>query len=159
MNKFRQKVLQGFLLPIILTLSVVSCDLLSPEANHIPEILTISDYTLRLETFLYRDFMPGDVSDSLIAVITVVEVDSLLLPDSLDVIGLSVIKGKEIWHSGFTDEVFIPRPSSMIRKIARGGPRWQTGIFVDVVVDIRFGKEKSFRLKARKQKIYAVILE
>ena len=83
------------------------------------------------------------------------KVYSLSFPTTIDATKLYVINGEEIWETKFTDE---ERPQNLNRKhklekVARDGPKWGSGIYVDVIVRIIDGRRNFYLLRASNQYI------
>jgi len=123
-----------------------------------PEQVEINSRRYTLETYLWRDFMPGDSPPDgkpLIALIRIIAIDLLPFPSTLDANRLWVINGQEVWETEFSDEQIPTNPNRkhQLEKIARNGPKWGPGIYVDVVVRIIDYKNKTYLLKASNQYI------
>ncbi len=122
-----------------------------------PEEVQISNQTFFLETSLWRDFQPVCPPDGepLIALIWVVTKDSSEFPSSITANRLWVIKDKKwVWETNFSNEQTIPWPYKL-EKVARNGPKWGPGIYVDVVVMIVDKNDnKKYLLRASDQYIY-----
>ena len=122
-----------------------------------PEQVEINSRRYTLETYLWRDFMPSTPPDGkpLIALIRVIAIDLLPFPSTLDANRLWVINGQEVWETEFSDEEIPTNPNRkhQLEKIARNGPKWGPGIYVDVVVRIIDYKNKTYLLKALNQYI------
>ena len=93
-----------------------------------------------LETYLWRDFMPVSPPDGsdLRAVVRITAVDLQPFPVELDADRLWVINGRIVWETAFSGEN-RPRDSlhlHQLEKSASGGPKWDTGIRVEVVVRV-----------------------
>jgi hypothetical protein len=146
-------------------LLTLSCsDLIAPSVpleklREAALVVQIQGRQYTLETSLWRDFMPGSNSggSDLAAVIDITAVDKLPFPAEIDSSRLWVIKGEEVWETGFADEQRPPDQAHLyqLRKIARDGPKWDTGIQVDVVVKITSLGGMSYLLRATKQTIGA----
>ncbi len=124
-----------------------------------PEQVEINSRKYTLETYLWRDFMygPNTPPDGkpLIALIRIIAIDLLPFPSTLDANRLWVINGQEVWDTEFSDEErpTDPNRKHQLEKIARNGPKWGPGIYVDVVVRIIDYKNKIYLLKASNQHI------
>jgi len=159
------KLLLGLLVVSLLIWSCKSSKITGPTIPSIdlntllsaPEEVQISNQTFFLETFLWRDFQPQCPPDGepLIALIWIIVKDSLDLPSSLDANRLWVIKDKKwVWETNFSNEQTIPWPYKL-EKVARNGPKWGPGIYVDVVVMvIDKNDNKKYLLRASNQYIY-----
>lgn len=146
---------------VIVTLIIIGSDLLirSSEVPLVtlqstPDHIYIENRKYQLETYLWRDFMPISPPDGqpLIAVVKIIPNDSLKFPSNLDADHLWVVNGKELWSTSFSSEK-LPEDEYLLEKIARNGPKWATGVQVDVIVRLVHNHQKSFLLRAFNQTI------
>ncbi|HET6350247.1 MAG TPA: hypothetical protein VFH88_14305 [Candidatus Krumholzibacteria bacterium] len=119
-----------------------------------PVTLDVPLTTPSLGTYLWRDFMPTPTptpnQDLLRIVVTLTETAETPIPATVSLAYVWVIKDHEVWSSTL-DEI---RADFTLQGIASGGPRWETGSDVDVVVGIKV--DKSLRLvRVPKQTINA----
>jgi hypothetical protein len=125
-----------------------------------PLVVNVSGRDLKLETFIYRDLMPGtDPNGSpLIALVYLEAVDGQPFPDGIDSDRLWVINGDRLWETEFSDEPGLRDPSHpyQLEKIARDGPRWGVGDRVEVVVRVKVPAAGTRLLRATHQTINAV---
>lgn len=147
---------------LIICILIFGCDIFGPKLEietllSAPEEIEIDGRKYILETFLWRDFMPVCPPDGhqLIALIWVTAVDSLPFPATIDATKLYVINGEEIWETKFTDEERPQNPNRKhkLEKVAREGPKWGPGIYVDVIVRIINGRRNFYLLRASNQYI------
>ncbi|MBE3126143.1 MAG: hypothetical protein IMZ57_10870, partial [Acidobacteria bacterium] len=122
-----------------------------------PLAVEINGRQFTLETFIWRDFMPGDNSGGslLIAAAYLTAVDGQPFPAEIDGNRIWVVNGEEVWETTFTGEV---RPRDSVRlyqlqKTAYGGPRWDVGAQVEVVVRVTASTSAPCLLRATKQVI------
>ena len=120
-----------------------------------PEEVNINDQNYTLSADLWRDFMPPSEGSDLMAVVTVSEKNSIEIPPGLNATYLWVINGDEVWSTFFSNESRPPIPTYQLEKIARGGPKWDTGSNVDVVVYLTDGSGGEYLLKVSNQVIQA----
>lgn len=119
-----------------------------------PEKIVINNSEYTLSTFLWRDFMPLMYSNGGSSLMTIVEIKSpgkTTISSEIDATRLWIVKGKEIWEAGLTEETRFTTGDTL-GKINRSGPRWGPEITVDVIVrviDLKSGKE--YLLKAPNQ--------
>jgi hypothetical protein len=122
-----------------------------------PEQIEVDGRKYILETYLWRDFMPISPPDGkpLIALIRVTALDLMPFPATLDADRLWVINGQQVWETEFSNEELPENPNRrhQLEKIARSGPKWGPGLYVDVVVRIVDYKNKEYLLRASKQYI------
>jgi len=127
------------------------------ELLEAPLQIEIDGRQYTLETSLWRDFMPPSEPDGspLTAVVYITAIDSLPFPAEVDSNRLWVVNHEKVWETGFSGE---SRPRDMVHphqltKWAAGGPKWDTGIQVEVVVRLTTLSRKAFLLRATKQTI------
>ena len=120
-----------------------------------PRELNLLDQEYKLETFLWRDFMPVSPPDGkpMIALIKVIEKNEVPIASDLELKYLWMINGQEIWSTKFTEETPLS-PDNELHRIAREGPQWDPGIEVDVVVGLTRGDGSMKLLRARDQLIH-----
>lgn len=88
---------------------------------------------------LWRDFMLGGPADGspLMAFARIAAVGALGWPAEITTIYVYVVKDGEVWASKMEWDGSASLPANERRYAAREGPRWDTGIRVDVVVGVR----------------------
>lgn len=120
----------------------------------------LAGFTYSLETYLWRDFMPGPDAPAngkpLIAVARVtVDDDTAAFPAGVTVDRMWVVNGSEVWETVPREEQ--PRGSAKVETVevvGREGPRWGPGITVDVVVRLRGPGGATTLLRAAGQPIH-----
>ena len=131
-------------------------DLSADEILSASEEIEIGNRRYVQDVFLWQDFMPFCPPNGrpLIASISVTATDSLELPKSIDADRIWIVNGGDVWESGFSSEERARHSShNHLEKIARGGPKWSTGIMVDVVVMVIDGSDNIYLIKASDQPI------
>ena len=103
------------------------------------DTLIIESNRFVLDAFLWRDFMPKSPPDGkpMISVNWLIEVDSIKIPDNIDLIKQHVIYNDLIWISKYENESRPTQPVYKIEKISREGPKWGPEIYVDVISKVR----------------------
>jgi hypothetical protein len=99
--------------------------------------LNTSEYIL--ETFLARDFFPGGpISEQrpLVALVFLVNLDSLAIPENLTITKLYVINSHLIWITNVKKSGDNYLPNYKLEFKNTNGPEWNTEIYVDVIVEI-----------------------
>jgi len=161
-NIIREYDLFRNLMVLIIFILISGCDIFGPKMPletllSAPEQIEIEGHMYILETYLWRDFMPiaPPNGNPLIALIRLTAIDSLPFPSSIDATKLWVINGGKIWETKFTDEERpqYPNRKHQLEKVARNGPKWGPGIYVDVVVRIIDGRRDFYLLRASNQYI------
>jgi hypothetical protein len=92
-----------------------------------------------LETYLYRDFFPGGPIPRkcpLIALIFLVNIDSIPVSEDIEISRLYVINDQQIWISTPGDGGQPNIPVFKLQKLNNNGPKWDTNIYVNVIVEI-----------------------
>lgn len=143
---------------LLCNISFVSADedLSIDEFLSAPDEIEIDNRRYVLDVFIWRDFMPFCPPNGrpMISSVSVTATDSLEFPKSIDADRIWIVNGSDVWESGFSSEERSRRSySNHLEKIARGGPKWQTGIKVDVVVRVIDGADNIYLLKASDQPI------
>ena len=160
------KPLRDFRFPVLLTFLILlnSCE--KPDVSDNPNLVnslhadsndTIEIGTSKyiLETYLSRDFMPGyQHKRPLVALIFLVNIDSLPIPSNIDISILYVIKDQLIWTSNPVDSNQPEVPDFKLDKLRNDGPEWDVNIYVDVVAEvINKSTGDKILIIARQQKI------
>lgn len=118
------------------------------------DTIQIDNQKLILETYLYRNLMPGYLpkKSGLIASFIVVNTDSLIITKKFEIKNLYVLNGKQIWISVPKPETFAYFAIYENHQFSIDGPEWETGIYVDVVIAMEdLTTSKLVYLIARKQ--------
>jgi len=121
-----------------------------------PARLEHAGQSYRLETYLWRDFMPMSPpgGKGLTATVRLVEVDSQPIAEGTSLDFLWVIHGEEVWATPFSDEARPSGPADRQEAVARDGPLWEPNSEVDVVVGWRDPAGELHLLRAAGQKIH-----
>ena len=101
--------------------------------------VVIDNQTLVLETELYRDFFPGMPSESrsnLQALTWVVNADSSIITNRFTLSKLYIINQDEIWITKPEVRNDNNAFEYKLHAVSINGPQWDTGIKVDVVVEV-----------------------
>jgi len=137
---------------IVLSSLLICCIILNyscEDENNIPnysketlysssDTLTIEDHVLTLDSFLFRNLMPGyDENRSKLHCLTkLIEIneDSILFQYSMNYVW--IYYGFEMWESELSDEDSQTYDVNKIEGRASNGPRWGPNVYVDVFVEI-----------------------
>tara|TARA_R110002050_G_scaffold69210_2_gene149767 strand:+ start:21785 stop:22273 length:489 start_codon:yes stop_codon:yes gene_type:complete len=132
----------------------------SIEANKIaallasPEMINLNNYLLKIESDIWRNFMPPIDSNgsALMAQVVLSERNQRTLNNSVQLRKVYLIKQDELWSKSFdsSDSSSPYQVSGMVRN----GPTWGPNIKVDLVCEFTFAGEV-YRLLAKDQEIYA----
>jgi hypothetical protein len=119
-----------------------------PDFSEAAQTVTVDQRTYAIQSFVWRDFMPGDPCTKLTCVVRFIAIDSLPLPEGTTLGPLWIRHGDDWWNVEFTNEN-PPEPYLLFRTsaVARCGPSWPTGDLVDVSVRIRFGSETELYMR------------
>jgi hypothetical protein len=128
----------------------------SSEVRSAPQEISLADVTVRLQTYLWRDFQPIAPSDGqpLIAVLQVETVDGAAIPAALRADSAWILNGDLAWAAAVREEWPRGAAASFFEVVARGGPKWGPGIEVDVVVRLRDAAGQHVLLQARAQLVH-----
>jgi hypothetical protein len=118
-----------------------------------PEEITIDGRSLTLETYLWRDLMPGAGQKGLLALIRVTAIDRQPFPSGVDADRIWVVYEGAIWETELS-EPNMDTPYQLA-KMARGGPEWGPSVYVDVIVRIVHINGNRYLLRASHQFIGA----
>jgi hypothetical protein len=139
--------------PIYVLLILISCakynlnDLLSA-----PEIITVDNRQYSLETFLWRDFMPGanpKEGSDLYGFVYIVALDSLVFPSYLNADHVWIIKGDDVWDTELIDDKITPIYAYKLKKkLKELGPKWGPYIYVNVVVKIVKNNNSTYLIRS-----------
>jgi hypothetical protein len=128
-------------------------------SNSVDTIL-IGSHRYFLETELSRNLMPGGpipTKRKLVALISIVNVDSLPISENISITNLYVINGTSIWTSVPHDYISLNIPDYKLMKVSTEGPEWSTDIYVDIVAEITNNQTKQrILIKKQDQKIEAL---
>jgi hypothetical protein len=136
----------------------VAPDIPLEDLLNAPEFITIDGREYSLEAFLWRDFMPGQWGSEgspLMAVVRVTATDMEPFPSDINADWLWVVNGKETW-AALTEDLEPDNPNvgeHQLGKRADGGPRWETGIYVDVIIRATHEERDTYLLRAANVKI------
>jgi len=117
-----------------------------------PENIVITGNELMLDTYLWRDFMPGveENESRLIGVIKFKGQSGFILSNAISISKVYVINNNEMWVCD-TFETRVIEPD-LFEIVVKDGPKWEPGINVDAICEFK-NEEQSFRLMAKSQKI------
>jgi hypothetical protein len=109
-----------------------------PELKAAATPVSLDGQTLTLEAALTRDFMPiaPPGGRPLLAVLTLHTRDGAPVSGALKAEAAWIVKGDQAWVVGPLEQQ-SSGGSSAPRLVARGGPKWEPGSHVDVVVRLR----------------------
>ena len=128
----------------------------SPELRDVPEQVAVGGLSVRLETYLWRDFQPVAPADGrpLIAALRVVTTDGSPIPATLHANRAWVIMDGTAWVASVREEQGRLPGSAFFEVVARDGPKWGPEIAVDVVIELGASTEGPILLGARAQVIH-----
>jgi hypothetical protein len=147
----KKKVLFNVIVIIILLLHFFSCEkiyiygdivedsfLLNDLYDNSKDTLFIGSSSYILEVDLNRNFFPsfGPTNKKLFAYICIIDTDSLPVPNTIEINKLYVIKNQQIWISDPLKLEDVSVPEFKNCRYSKNGPKWDTGIFVDVVIRV-----------------------
>lgn len=103
------------------------------------DTLNINANRLTLDAYLYRDFMPVSPPNGkpMIAINWLIDVDSMKIPEHLEMVGQAVIYGDSIWISDYEPDDGITSSEFKWQRTSRDGPKWGPDVYVDVISLVR----------------------
>ena len=132
-----------------------------------PIDVVLDGRSLHLSTYIWRDFAPSSYSGGqpMIAVFKVSTSDKKPLPSGIRMDRSWVLFGDQIWEawefrtrmkgSTKSEDSWVRCPESPVCEVtAREGPKWDPGIYVDVVVRLIDKEGRQYLLQAQKQYVY-----
>jgi hypothetical protein len=121
----------------------------------VPSDVPMGGATVRISTFLWRDFMPmcPPGGRPLIAAVTVTADPPSPVPPSIQAVRLVLVYGSTLWITRVVEEHASMRNDSGFRVIAREGPKWGPDVLVDAILEIRGGDGRSYLVRAGEQLI------
>ncbi|MBK9292222.1 MAG: hypothetical protein IPM52_11435 [Bacteroidetes bacterium] len=159
--------MKNFVLYLLLIVGLASCQKhdnelsvstdarLAASLRKSSQSLNISGNKLMLSTYLWRDFMPmiegSGEGSRLLGVIRLADTVEAALPQQIRLVRLYVIKGNEVWQTGFSESSMSN--SFTIEGVVRNGPFWGPNIEVDVVLEFEISG-RMHRIMAKKQTIH-----
>lgn len=127
-----------------------------PELANAPTEIVIANSTLRLTSFLYRNFQPGPAMDTrIIAPLRIESGPGQVVPAGVRVQTAWIILGDEAWISTPRQERPPPSPDT-VEYVSRGGPEWPIGALLTAVVEIRDANNVSYLLRGHPQRLVRV---
>jgi hypothetical protein len=154
-----------YLAVVLVVLLIAGCsgnpaapDVSLEDLLNAPEVITIDGREFSLDALVWRDFMPGQWGSEgspLMAVVYVTATDMEPFPSNVNADWLWVVKGKESW-AVLTEGLDPDDPDvgeHQLGKRADGGPRWETGIYADVIIRVTYEERDTYLLRAADVKI------
>ncbi len=118
-----------------------------------PTEVTLANRRYQLEAYVWRDFMPSTSPNTsgLMASVRLTSKDPGVTPPALAIRRLWVIQDEAVWETPVEQ---LPRsPQDAVEATARGGPTWEPGSAVEVVVQLDLGQGKTAWLRSPNQTI------
>ncbi len=138
---------------------VIDNELLDILYSESTDTLVIANQRFVLNTELYRNFFPGGAPRTrpLIAHTYIVDIDSIQIPDNIDVTKLYIVNNGQIWIPSPDACDNCSYPDFQLHNTYTDGPEWETNIYVDVIIKITdFNTSINYYLIAEDQLIYKV---
>ena len=119
---------------------IEDADLLSHLNSYSVDTLYFKTNKYFLEACLYRDFITNvslPKTRPLLASVWLINYDRVKISNELTITKLYVVDEPLIWISSLTNPNDPNTPESRLLMLSNNGPEWETGILVDVVVEVR----------------------
>ncbi len=125
------------------------------ELTAAPTSIDCAGQKLKVEAFLWRDFMPIAPRDGkpLAAVVTLLSADLMPLPKGLAIDTVWVVHGKDVWESSVKEVRRDGGDATRLEVVVRNGPKWGPGVEVDVIAAVRDTQKPGQLVRAAKQRI------
>ena len=124
-----------------------------PEIVNAPSEIVVGSTTLRLETYLWRNFQPSESPDTrLLAQLRIRAGTGSVIPPGLALEKAWLILNNEAWVSTPRQEG-PPSSENNLEYMSRGGPSWSVGTLITAVVQVRDASNKAYLLRAAPQAI------
>lgn len=122
-----------------------------PELEAAVTPASLAGQTLTLEAELTRDFMPiaPPGGRPLMAILTLQTSDGAAVSADVKADAAWIVKGDQAWAVPGLERQDVAGPKPVLRLVGRGGPKWDPGTRVDVVVRLRDGAGHTALLVAR----------
>ncbi len=133
---------------------VVSDPTLASELKSSNEEIVIDNITYKLETYVYRDFMPGANTNGsgLICSIKLKNTNNTQIRSDVNLKKLYILNDIAIWITNF-DEIRMDN-KQFIEGMVSKGPKWETKTIIDIACEFQIGL-KTHRVLAKSQLIKA----
>jgi hypothetical protein len=126
------------------------------EIVNAPNDIVVGGTTLRLESYLWRDFQPGTSPDTrLLAQLRIRAEAGSVIPSGVVIEKAWLIMNDEAWVSTPRQEG-PPSSESSVEYMSRSGPLWSVGAQVTAVVQVRDAANNSYLLRAAPKEIKRV---
>ena len=114
--------------------SIISPDPIIDDLIKSPTSIQIDSTNFVLSVYLWRDFMPISPPDGkpMLASVEILTSDSSDFPENIDADKMWVIDSTNSWETFLYDQSV--HESYSILKKASNGPKWEIGLYLDVVV-------------------------
>ncbi len=111
---------------------IVVKDFITELYNKSVDTLEIASRKYIIDAELWRDFMPPSPPNGypLIAINWLLPIDTLQMPNNIDLIEQYVVFNDSIWITGYENN--NPPSLHLIIKVSRNGPKWGPHLYVDV---------------------------
>ncbi|MDB4906676.1 MAG: S-layer protein [Gemmatimonadetes bacterium] len=108
------------------------------ELLEAPTVVMIAGRQVRLDAYLWRDFMPIAASNGspLGAVVRARTSDGTTFPAGARIEAVWIVRAPDVWTAVVTDRSDELEPATR-EVVASGGPKWGPGITVEVIARIR----------------------
>jgi len=133
------------------------------DLRNAPATVVIDNRSLHLSAYPWRDFMPGNGGSPLMVAVKIASDDKQPLPSGIRMDRVWVLYGEQSWDvavrgriPGQDQDMLIKCPNSPVCEISvRGGPMWEPGVYVDVVLRFIDSAGKEYFLQAPNQRVKA----
>jgi hypothetical protein len=123
----------------------------------VPTVVVVEGKTFTLGASLWRDFQPISPPDGkpMIAVLHVQSSDGSAVPTTITADMVWLVHGTDVWSGVPREERSRQDTAPIYELVARDGPKWEPGVLVDVVVQLRDASGRASRLRVANQLVRA----
>ena len=118
-----------------------------------PTSVVIEGKTLALGASLWRDFQPISPPNGkpMIAGLQVQSRDGSAVPTTVTADAVWLVLGTEVWSGVPREERSRHETAPIYELVARDGPKWEPGVLVDVILQLRDASGRVSRLRVANQ--------
>lgn len=122
-----------------------------------PTSVVVDGKTLTLAVSLWRDFQPISPPDGkpMIAGLQVTSLDGSAVPATVAADTVWLVRGTEVWSGVAREERSRQDTAPVYEVVVRDGPKWEPGVLVDVIVQLRDASGRVVRLRVAHQLVRA----
>ncbi len=140
---------------LTLTIEIPASTIKEPLMNAAADTLTVDSVTFHLSTYIWRDFQPITPPEGkpLRANIEIVSDPPVAIEQYFEVKQIRLQYQDQVWEVNLDANSTLRRQPGRLKVSLRGGPLWEPGKTVDVIVKLQDPKGDTYWLQANDQPI------